>query len=83
MNAASFAVLPLLHSEFSPGTNPFQVIKMFSKQKLNLQVQRFLLSETLSPTSFSKVVFFVDDVNVFLSSVNRCLQLQLLSSRLV
>ena len=40
---------------------------MFSKQKLNLQVQRFLLSETLSPTSFSKVVFFVDDVNVFLS----------------
>ena len=27
MNTAGFAVLPLLHSEIFPGTNPFQVVK--------------------------------------------------------
>ena len=62
MNAAGFAVLPLLRSEIFPGTNPFQVVKnIFEAEVKPASVAFFTQWNFMSLTSFTKVVFFVDD----------------------
>ena len=73
MNAAGFAVSPLLYSGIFPGTNPFLVVKMFSKQELILRVLLFYAVKLSEPdflylsSIFRRWLSISCDADVFLS----------------